>query len=246
MKISPTPLAVLSCILLVACAKSNGGDTTLPDASSGSGSKKAESRVSIETKANKGDREAQFDLGALYHDGDGVVKDLALARKWFEKAAAQNEPHAQFNLGVMYYVGEGVTQNFAKALTLFKQASDLGNERAQFNLGVMYYRGEGVMQDLLKAHGLFTKAAMQNFGEAQFNLGVMEAKGEGIEPNIGKAYAWFSAARASGNPRSEEVIDNIEKELDKDQLKIVKQLSDDLKKEIQASVASKADSKAKL
>jgi len=100
----------------------------------------------------------------------------------------------------------------------------------------MYYRGEGMKQDLAKAFDLFGKAAMQNFEEAQFNIGVMEAKGEGVPADIGKAYAWFSVARDNNNPRADEVIKNIERELKPDQLKIVKQLAAQLKGAIQVNM----------
>ena len=45
--------------------------------------------------ANQGDAEAQYDLGLMYYDGEGVYQDYAKAFKWFEKSANQSSPHAQ-------------------------------------------------------------------------------------------------------------------------------------------------------
>jgi len=47
------------------------------------------------TAANKGDANAQFDLGYLYAVGRGVKRNEALAAAWFLKAAKQRHPQAQ-------------------------------------------------------------------------------------------------------------------------------------------------------
>ena len=239
-------------LLLAACGTKKGtppsGIPTQNMSSSAtttsSGSEQIESKKSLEARAKKGERDAQFELGAIYHDGDGVPKDMKKAREWFEKAATQGETRAEFNLGVMYYTGEGVQKSFALAQKWFQKAVDQGNSRAEFNLGVMFYRGEGVKVDFVKAHELFTASALQNFAEAEFNLGVMEAKGEGKEADIGKAYAWFVLARDNGNPKADDVIKKIEGQLQPDQMKIVQKLAADLKAEVEKNVKSAMTSSA--
>ena len=62
-----------------------------------------------------GDASAQFSLGAMYENGQGVAQDYAEAIKWFRLAADQGYANAQSNLGLMYAKGEGVSnrvQNF--------------------------------------------------------------------------------------------------------------------------------------
>ena len=39
--------------------------------------------------------EAQFSLGQMYYQGDGVVKNLEKALSWFKKAAAQGVTEAE-------------------------------------------------------------------------------------------------------------------------------------------------------
>jgi TPR repeat protein len=65
--------------------------------------------------AKAGNREAQFQLGGLYADGQGVPQNDAQAAKWFRKAAEQKMPRAQYNLGVMYANGRGVLQDDVQA-----------------------------------------------------------------------------------------------------------------------------------
>ena len=45
---------------------------------------------------------AQYDLGGMYYNGQGVAKNYAEAMKWFRKAADQGSANAQYGLGVMY------------------------------------------------------------------------------------------------------------------------------------------------
>ena len=187
----------------------------------------------LQEGAKNNDKNALFELGAVYHDGQsGVTKDLAKAREYFEQAAKQGEVRAQFNLGVMYYTGEGVKQNYATAQSWFEKSAAQNNPRAQFNLGVMYYRGEGIKQDFKKARELFQSAALQGFNEARFNLGVMDAKAEGAEQDVGKAYAWFSLAKDGGNKNAEEAMKNIERALKPEEIEIVKKMAVALKEEV--------------
>lgn len=207
--------------------------------------KPLETFESVMQRAQSGDRGAQFEVGAMYHDGQGVAKDLKTAREWFEKAAAQGDERAEFNLGVMYYSAESVKQDYDAARSWFEKAAMKKNARAQFNLGVMYYRAEGVKQDWPRALLYFSEAGGQGFNEAQFNLAVMYAKGEGVEADVGKAYAWFRAADAYGNTRAADVIKQIENGLTKDELKQAEALAKELKDMIDANVASMKKNAAK-
>ena len=42
---------------------------------------------------------AQFNLGIMYYQGDGVPEDASEAMRWFRRAAEQGLSDAQFNLG---------------------------------------------------------------------------------------------------------------------------------------------------
>ena len=81
--------------------------------------------------------DAQFNLGLMYANGEGVAKDSAKAVELFQKSADQGNVDAQNNLGVMYYSGEGVPRDEAKATEWFKKAAAQGNADAQANLDAM-------------------------------------------------------------------------------------------------------------
>ncbi|MBR6901213.1 MAG: SEL1-like repeat protein [Synergistaceae bacterium] len=55
----------------------------------------AESFNDVLKKAQKGDAEAQYKLGLMYDNGDGVTQDYSEAVKWIRKAAQQELTDAQ-------------------------------------------------------------------------------------------------------------------------------------------------------
>ena len=69
--------------------------------------------------AEQGDARAQFYLGRMFMDGEGVPQDYAEAAKWYWRAANQEDAAAQNNLGVMYENGEGVSRDLEQAYMWF-------------------------------------------------------------------------------------------------------------------------------
>ena len=159
---------------------------------------------------------AQFYLGVMYDNGQGVPQNYARAVKWYRKAAKKEYAKAQNNLGVMYDNGQGVPQDYAKAVQWYRKAAKQGNVKAQHNLGVIYGKGQGVPRDYAEAVQWYRKAAKQGYANAQFNLGVMYQKGLGVgkDPAEAPKEDWLEAIdflqeqvdsgqirRASRNPK---------------------------------------------
>jgi len=109
--------------------------------------------------AEQGNTRAQFSLGWMYANGEGVPQDDQEALKWYRRAAEQGDARAQGYLGLMYYEGQGVPQDNQEALKWWGKAAEQGDGEAQVNLGVMYDEGRGVPQDFVRAHMWFTVAA---------------------------------------------------------------------------------------
>ena len=73
--------------------------------------------------ANQGDARAQYNLGLVYTDGQGVAQDYAEAANWYRLAAGQGHFIAQYNLGLMYADGKGVAHDFVQAHMLLNLAA---------------------------------------------------------------------------------------------------------------------------
>src|SRR5947208_996293 len=98
----------------------------------------------VRTKAEKGDAQAQFDLGFMYDEGKSVERDSTEATKWYRKAAEQGFAKAQLNLAAMYESGEGIPQDYKEAARWNLKASEQGITLAEVNMGRFYRDGKGV------------------------------------------------------------------------------------------------------
>ena len=78
--------------------------------------------------AEQGDALAQYILGVMYDNGQGVPQNYTKAVEWYRKAAEQGHSKAQSSLGVMYILGYGVPQNYTQAYIWFSVAAAQGNK----------------------------------------------------------------------------------------------------------------------
>jgi TPR repeat protein len=88
----------------------------------------------IRPYAEDGDPEAQFKLGRMFQEGQGVPQDHAEAGKWYRLSAEAGQPFAQNNLGVMYKHGRGVKQDNVQAYFWFSLAAKYYLEFEEMNL----------------------------------------------------------------------------------------------------------------
>ena len=93
--------------------------------------------------------DAQYNLGLMYDNGEGVPQDYAEAVKWYRLAAEQGHAKAQYNLGLMYDNGEGVPQDYAEAVKWYRLAAEQGDAAAQTNLGCMYEMAKAFFKTIL-------------------------------------------------------------------------------------------------
>ena len=100
-------VTLMLAVLVGAC-----GESTAPSSSKNeAASTTKQSFVESKKRADSGDADAQVNLGLLYAKGEGVPKDYAQVRQWYEKGAAQGHAGAQNNLGELYEFGHDVARN---------------------------------------------------------------------------------------------------------------------------------------
>ena len=145
------------------------------------------------------------------------------AFKQFQLLANKGEAEAQHNLAMLYRLGKGVKKNVSLSADWFRKAADQGVVDAQYYMGHSYDIGEGVSKNKKYAFVWYRKAAEKGHGLAQINLGVLYANGLGIEEDIEQAYLWFHVAAAQGYKMAFENKEIIEKALDPEAVKRLKQ-----------------------
>src|SRR5215471_16149102 len=113
----------------------------------------------LKANAEKGDAEAQYQLGLLYANGTGVSRSLTKAAKWTHKAADQGHARAEYQLGWDYTAGEGVKTNLTEAARWIRLAAEHGLIEAEFEMGLRCLNGRGVEANGAEAVDWFRKAA---------------------------------------------------------------------------------------
>ncbi len=78
--------------------------------------------------AEKGNPDAQINLGNMYFDGNGVPQDNAESVKWYLLAADQGSVDAQIALGFLYEYGDAVHFDYVRAYKWFDLAGS-GSDR---------------------------------------------------------------------------------------------------------------------
>ena len=107
---------------------------------------------SLRAMAQSGDANAQFKLGAMYDQGDGVGENDTEAIKWYRLAAEQGNAKAQSNLGFMYQSGDGVPRNFVYAYKWYSLSAAQGDFTAAYNLDKI--TGLMTFSEIAEAHSL--------------------------------------------------------------------------------------------
>jgi TPR repeat protein len=85
--------------------------------------------------AEQGEKQAQYHLGLLYEEGQGVAKNYDLARFWYLRAAQQGFIDAYFALGDIYAAGRGTESDRSLAYHWYTMAAASGHARAKEIMG---------------------------------------------------------------------------------------------------------------
>jgi len=94
----------------------------------------AKSLPELRRLADRGDADAQWQMGVRYHNGDDVPHDDAQAMQWFQRAAEQGNVAAQSALGSYYWAGRGVPEDLSKAYFWSEIALAGGDENSKSRL----------------------------------------------------------------------------------------------------------------
>lgn len=166
----------------------------------------------LQIRAQKGDSQAQDDLGVALQKRNRTPQDLVDAVSWFRQAANQGHVSASYDLGMCYATGQGVQADPALAVKWFKKAADGNHPDALFCLGIAYHEGKGIEKDLEKATDCFVRAGELGNSGGMYDAGIAYAKGEGVQKDRGIAYTWFQKAVANGVEDAKTWVEHLQNE----------------------------------
>jgi TPR repeat protein len=167
--------------------------------------------------AEGGNVNAQFIVGSMYGQGQGVAQNKQQAAVWYRKAAEQGDADAQARLGLVYRDGDGVPKDDQQAVVWLSKAAEQGHANAKLTIGQMYEYGNGAPQDYELAAAWYRKAAEQGSALGQQMLGRMYEGGLGMPKDDQQAYFWLLLASGAGEPDSFRRRDLVEARLTPDQ-----------------------------
>lgn len=171
--------------------------------------------ATLQYAAENGHAMAQWKLGRMYADGDGVAHDDLKAFEYFRKCANTHaddnpdQPQARFvansfvALGGYYLTGiadsdikpdpEHARQMYGYAASYF------GDGDAQYHLARLYLDGSGGVKDPRQAVRWLVLAANKGQYEAQALLGRMLFKGEHVPRQAARGLMWLTLASDSAS-----------------------------------------------
>ncbi|HWQ92898.1 MAG TPA: tetratricopeptide repeat protein, partial [Clostridia bacterium] len=167
----------------------------------------AEDRIALaklEAKAQQGDPQALYNLGACYLNGLATYTNVGLAADCWRKAAEKGYAPAQLQYAHCFWRGTGVSQNISNAVHWFGRAALQGESEAQHNFGFAYLNGLGVPKDKSAAIMWLTKAASQGNAGSAFELAQLYIKDETGDPAIeAQGVQWLRKAAQMDYPAAQ-------------------------------------------
>jgi TPR repeat protein len=124
----------------------------------------------LQTKAQAGDAEAEFQLGEAYRGGRGVAADLETAIGWYRRAAVQGHIRASEELGFALFAHG----DRKEAMPYIEKAAARGEPRAFYLLGTAHFNGDYASRDWPLAYAQTMRAAAAGLLAAQRNMELMD------------------------------------------------------------------------
>jgi TPR repeat protein len=116
--------------------------------------------------AEKGNPDAEFNLGQAYRLGRGVPLNIGAAITWFERAANKGHIDAQTTLGLLLFQNG----DHANGLKWLKAAAEKNEPRAELIYGTALVNGDGITRDPVLGYAFVSRAAAQGLAPARDTL----------------------------------------------------------------------------
>ncbi len=178
----------------------------------------------LRKRAEQGNAEAQFRLGSLYGNGEGVPLDHDRAMTLFMQACKQGHENACVTIAWMYATGAGVAVDEDKARELYLMTARHGSAKAQYVVATMYRFGQyGTEPDLQQALHWYQQAADQGSAPAQLALGKLAQEGKLVARDQEAALQWFMLAQVNGSKRAQDYIKPLMEQMPADRVAQVRE-----------------------
>ncbi|MFT6248160.1 MAG: TPR repeat protein [Cognaticolwellia sp.] len=162
--------------------------------------------------AQRGNAEANFNLGILYEDGLGVGQDMAQALLYYETAAIGGSFKAQYRLGLLYFVGKTVPLDNIKAKRWLTEAAKGGDKDSIEMLAILsgnnssqrdkdFLRAETAhtSSDYLQSANIWQQLADDDDIISRTRLAWLYEKGQDVKRDLKRAGELFRQSAMDGH-----------------------------------------------
>ncbi|UZO26967.1 uncharacterized protein OCT59_019177 [Rhizophagus irregularis] len=179
-------------------------------------------------------RQYEVIVGCFYENGFGINKNEVSAFEWYKRASEMDNVNGHFELGYCYNYGCGIKKSLEKAIKLYKLSSYEGLNIATYFLAINY-ESDNQKYNLNEAFELYKKSAENGFIPSQYKLATFYEEGKGKRQNKKEALKWYKlflendgeygatynfkdSKLEKSSPSVEFIIDEIERELIRNEL----------------------------
>ena len=139
--------------------------------------------------ATNGKVAAQYYLGRMYHHGDGVLRDVGMAARWYKLAAEGGHYLARLQLGHMFKTGEGVPKDGNEAAKWYGLAAEQGQAKAEEWINFAIDLGAGEAGPLPELEPNLTRSTLAERGKEFSRIEANLQEPQGREEELAQALA---------------------------------------------------------
>ncbi len=160
--------------------------------------------------AQKGDSEAQYQLGLMWENSKGVKKSNA-GKKWYRESAINGHPKAQYRLALsLLKLHKGLLKSPYKghAIKWLRLSAKKGNESAKHKLQEIGGSNDLSLNEAVQefnkdnyklAFDEFTKLANNGNAKASAYLGLIYEEGSGVNKDQAESFKWYKRSVEQGD-----------------------------------------------
>jgi len=166
----------------------------------------AKSAALYERCARMGNARAQYMMASNYYFGDGVQKDIELAKMYANLAVEQKYYKSWRRWGKFYRDGIAVEQDYQRARECYEKGVQMGDYNCYNKIGDMLYHGWGFPVDHKAAFEFYlqgekapVRGQKYSLGKAKEALGRCYELGHGVERDLAMAAEKYLEGYRCGN-----------------------------------------------
>jgi hypothetical protein len=174
--------------------------------------------IELRPLAEKGDHDAQAELGARLIAAPVQHRNFSEGLKWLMELAKAGLPEVEFNIGTSFLLGYSGKADPESALPWLEKAAAKKHLSAMRNVGLMYMYGNGCAKNEPLGYDYMLRACKAGDYPSLLNVGQLYLVGTYVKKDPLEAAAWFILSHHMGAPEAAEKLESLREHFEEDEL----------------------------